>query len=168
MDGFSAFICGAQAVGYAFSVIKGLNELRNALQHGRCFLDDAQISVDHLQKIIVQLIPKDETSLDSGLGSLLQSIHVTVESLLVLFKQQNRLQLVFHLVIRRTEVNDSFEVLERKKNTLLLYLTAQNSVAIASLKPPQSTQALKMAEESDSSSVVYMVTCSCFLALMLS
>lgn len=117
------------------------------MKYGPDFLHDEQASVSHLEEIIIQLIPKDETRLDPGLGSLLQSIKTTVDTLLALFKHQKRRQLVVLLVLRRAEVNESFASLERKKNTSILYLTAQNSAAIASLKTelsPSSTEILNM------------------------
>ena len=134
MDGFSAFVCGAQAFQYALSVVKSLSELRNALKYGGGYLRDEQAGVIHLREIIIQLIPKDKIGLDSGFESHLKSIDTAVSRLLQLLQQQRRLQVAVLLVIRRAEVHDSFALLERKKTTLNLYLTAQNTAAIASLK----------------------------------
>jgi len=160
MEGFSAFVCSAQALTYALSVVKSLTELRNALKYGRGYLRDEQAGVIHLQEIVIQLIPKDATRLDPGFESLLESISTTVNSLLRLFKQQSRLQVAVLLVIRRAEVHDSFALLERKKNTLNLYLTAQNSAAIASLKTgaiSRTTRSSSMSPHSHSSSQVHFV-----------
>lgn len=147
MDVFSATLCSAQALAYALSVVKSLTECHLALRHGRGFLCDQQASVGHLQEILAQL--KRRTRLDPSLRSLLESINTTVRDLLLLVKQRTRRQLLILLVIRRTEVNESFALLERKKSTLNLYLTTQNSFAIASLKTvilPHSTQDLEMAD----------------------
>ncbi|KAI9707807.1 MAG: hypothetical protein M1836_000769 [Candelina mexicana] len=133
MEGFSAFVCSAQAFQYALSVVKSLSELRNALKYGGGFLRDEQAGVIHLREIIIQLIPKDKTRLDPGFESHLNSISSAVSRLLRLLQQQRRLQVAVLLVIRRSEVQDSFALLERKKSTLNLYLTAQNTAAIASL-----------------------------------
>ena len=133
MDGFSAFVCCAQAFQYALSVVKSLSELRDALKYGGGYLLDEQAGVVHLREIIIQLIPKDKTRLDPGFETHLKSISNAVSHLLRLLQQQSRLQVAVLLVIRRAEVHDSFAVLERKKSTLNLYLTAQNTAAIASL-----------------------------------
>ena len=133
MDGFSAFVCGAQAFQYALSVVKSLSELRNALKYGGGYLRDEQAGVIHLREIIIQLIPEDKRGLDPGFQSHLKSIDTAVSSLLRLLRQQRRLQVAVLLVIRRAEVQDSFALLERKKTTLNLYLTAQNTAAITSL-----------------------------------
>ncbi|KAL9041248.1 MAG: hypothetical protein Q9214_004173, partial [Letrouitia sp. 1 TL-2023] len=69
----------------------------------------------------------------SGFESHLKSISAAVSRLLRLFQQQTRLQVAVLLVIRQAEVHDYFALLERKKATLNLYLTAQNTAAIASL-----------------------------------
>ncbi len=55
MEGFSAFVCSAQALTYALSVVKSLTELRNALKYGRGYLRDEQAGVIHLQEIVIQL-----------------------------------------------------------------------------------------------------------------
>ena len=166
MDVFSATLCSAQALAYTLSVLKSLTECHVALKHGRGFLCDEQASVGHLQEIIAQL--ESRTSVDPYLRSLLQSINTTVHDLLLLVKQRKRLQLVILLVIRRTEVNESFALLERKKNTLNLYLTTQNSVAMASLKTgilPHSTQNPEMAHPHQLSFEVSVRTLSSFLTL---
>ena len=168
MDGFSAAICAAQAVGYAFSIIKSLNELRDALKHGRYFLHQAKASVDHLQEIITLLISSNEIKPDSGLDSLLSSIKVTIDSLLILFKKQKRLQIIYLLLFRRAEFNESFALLERNKNTLNLYLNAQNSAAIASLKMPTSTStSQKQGPQPVPSSTVRILTFCCSFVLLL-
>lgn len=146
MDAFSAVICGAQALGYALSAVKSFAQLRTALKYGRDFLRDEQANVVHLQEIVVQLIPKDQTRRDRGLDPLLQSISTTLDSLLALFKQQKRRQLVSLLVVRRAEVNESFALLERKKNTLILYLTARNSATIDSFKTGVFSQSTDLPE----------------------
>ncbi|KAI9712198.1 MAG: hypothetical protein M1812_006932 [Candelaria pacifica] len=130
MDGFSAFVCSAQALQYVLSVVRSLSELRNAMKHGGGYLRDEQAGVIHLQEIIIQLIPKDKTRLDVGFESHLASISTAVTRLLRLLQQTKRLQIAVLLVIRRAEVHDSFALLERKKTTLNLYLTAQNTAAI--------------------------------------
>ena len=161
MEGFAAFISTTQAVAYTLAVAKGLAELRNALKHGRCFLHDEKTSVGHLQEIITRLVPEEKTDVDQGLYHLLQSINITVVSLLHLFKQQKRRHLIYTLVVRRTEVNDSFASLERKKNTLILHLTAQNSAAISSLKASslaQFTRVCEMSKHDQRTSLVRMVT----------
>ena len=148
MDVFSATLSSAQALAYALSVVKSLTECHAALRYGRGYLCDEQANVGHLQEIITQL--KHRSILDPYLRSLLQSINSTVHDLLLLVNQRKRLQLVILLVIRRTEVNESFALLERKKNTLILYLTTQNSITIASLRTgnlPRSTKNLEMASE---------------------
>ena len=160
MDGFTTFVSTAQAVSYVFSIAKSLTELRNALKHGPKFLHNERATVIHLQEIINQLIPKDETTANPGFKRLLSSINSTVESLLALFKPQKLRQIVFLLIIRRAEINESFASLERQKSTLLLHLTAQNSAGIASPKTcnlPHSTQALKMSAHSSSPSMVYII-----------
>ena len=147
MDVFSATLCSAQALAYALSVIKSLTECHLALRHGCGFLCDQQASVGHLQEILTQL--KDRTRLDPSLRSLLESINTTVHDLLLLVKQRKPHQLLVLLVIRRTEVNESFALLERKKSTLNLYLTTQTSFAIASLKTlilPHATKGLEMTD----------------------
>ena len=147
MDVFSATLCSAQALAYALSVVKSLTECHLALRHGRGFLCDQQASVGHLQEVLIKL--KHGTRLDPSLRSLLESIDTTVRDLLLLVKQRKRRQLLILLVIRRTEVNESFALLERKKSTLNLYLTTENSFAIASLKTvilPHLTRDPKMAE----------------------
>ena len=152
MDVFSATICGAQALIYALSILRSLIECHTALRYGRGLLHDEQANVGLLQEIIGQLSYR--TTLDPYLRSLLGSINTTVNDLLSLIKQEKRLQLVIVLVLRRTEVNESFALLERKKNTLNLYLTTQNSAAIASLRTgnlPRSTQNLDMAPVRQSS-----------------
>ena len=147
MDLFSATICGAQALAYALSVIKSVTECHLALRHGCGFLSDQQASVGHLQEILTQL--KTRKRIGPSLRSLLESINTTVHELLSLVKQRKRRQLLILLVIRRTELNESFALLERKKSTLNLYLTTQTSFAIASLKTlilPHSTKVLEMAD----------------------
>ena len=147
MDVFSATLCSAQALAYALSVIKSMSECHLALKYGRGFLCDQQATVGHLQEILTQL--RHRTRLDPSLKSLLESINSTVHNLLLLVKQRKRRQLLILLVIRRTEVNESFALLERKKSTLNLYLTTQTSFAIASLKTvilPHSTKGLEMAD----------------------
>ena len=129
MDGFTAFVSAAQALSYAVSITQRLHELRNVLKDGSAFVRSEEENVCQLQEIIVRLTPKDETRLDASLDLLLQSISATVDCLLALFKQQTRLQLAVLLIIRRVEVNESFASLERKKNTLILYLTTQNYLA---------------------------------------
>ena len=133
MDGLSAVVCSAQALQYILSVVKSLSELRNALKYGGGHLRDEQAGVIHLQEIIIQLIPKEKKGLDPGFQSHLKSIDIAVSRLLRLLHQQGRLQVAVLLVIRRAEVQDSFALLERKKTTLNLYLTAQNTAAITSL-----------------------------------
>lgn len=160
MDGFSAFVCGAQAFQYTLSVVKSLSELRNALKYGGGYLRDEQATVIHLREIIVQLIPNDKTGLDPGFASHLESISTAVSGLLRLLQQQKRLQVAVLLVIRRAEVNDTFALLERKKTTLNLYLTAQNTAAIASLTTSASsgtTTSTIMSPHSHSSSQVQFV-----------
>ena len=147
MDVFSATLCSAQALAYALSVIKSVTECHLALRHGCGFLCDQQASVGHLQDILTQL--ENQKTSDPSLISLLESINTTVHDLLLLVKQRKRRQLLILLVIRRTEVNESFALLERKKSTLNLYLATQASFAIASLKRvilPHSTQNLEMAD----------------------
>ena len=147
MDVFSATLCSAQALAYALSVIKSLIECHLALRHGCDFLCDQQASVGHLLEVLIQL--KHRTRLDPPLKSLLESIDTTVRDILLLVKQRKRRQLLILLVIRRTEVNESFALLERKKSTLNLYLTTENSFAIASLKTVilrHSTRDLEMAD----------------------
>lgn len=139
MDGFSALVCGAQAFQYALSVVKSLSELRTALKYGGGYLRDEQASVIHLREIIIQLIPKDKKGLDPGFESHLKSIDTAVSRLLRLLEQQRPLQATVLLVIRRAEVHDSFALLERKKATLNLYLTAQNTAAIKSLTTKSTT-----------------------------
>ena len=160
MDGFSAFVCGAQALQYALSVVKSLSELRNALKYGGDYFRDEQAGVIHLREIITKLIPKDKIELDPGFESHLKSISTAVSRLLRLLQRQRRLQVAVLLVIRRAEVHDSFALLERKKSTLNLYLTAQNTAAIASLTtsalsgtPPSTI----MSPNSHSSSEVHFV-----------
>ena len=133
MDGFSAVVSGAQAFQYALSVVQSLSELRNALKYGGAYLRDEQAGVIHLLDIINQLIPKDKIGLDPGFQAHLESISTAVSRLLGLLQQRRRLQIAVLLVIRRAEVHDSFALLERKKTTLNLYLSAQNTAAIASL-----------------------------------
>ena len=160
MDGFSAFVCSAQAFQYALSVVKSLSELRNALKYGGDYLRDEQAGVIHLREIVIQLIPKDKTRLDPGFESHLKSISTAVSRLLRLLQQRRRLQVAILLVIRRAEVYDSFALLERKKTTLNLYLTAQNTAAIASLATsasPGTTSSTIMSPHSDSSSEVHFV-----------
>ncbi|KAM0799159.1 hypothetical protein BDR22DRAFT_822765 [Usnea florida] len=147
MDVFSATLCSAQALAYVLSVIKSLTECHLALRHGCEFLCDQQASVGHLLEVLIQL--KHRTRLDPPLRSLLESIDTTVRDILLLVKQRKRRQLLILLVIRRTEVNESFALLERKKSTLNLYLTTENSFAIASLKTAilrHSTRDLEMAD----------------------
>lgn len=161
MEGFAAFISTTQAVAYTLAVAKGLAELRTVLKHGRCFLHDERTSVGHLQEIITGLVREEETDVDPGLYRLLQSIEITVRSLLNLFRQEKRRHLIYTLVVRRTEIYDSFASLERKKNTLILHLTAQNSAAISSLKAStlaHFTQACQMSKQTHSSSSVFIVT----------
>ena len=161
MEAFAAIISTTQAVAYTLAVAKGLAELRNALKHGRCFLQDEKTSVDYLQEIITRLVPEEETDADPGLYHLLQSINITVTTLLDLFKHQKRRHLIYTLVVRRTEVNDSFASLERKKNTLILHLTAQNSAAISFLKASslaQFPQACQMSKHNHPTSLVSIVT----------
>lgn len=163
MEVLSATLCGAQALAYTLSVLKSLVECHTALRYGRGLLCDEQANVGLLQEIIIQLSYR--TTLDPYLSSLLHSINTTVNDILSLVKRQKRLQLVIILVIRRTEVNESFALLERKKNTLNLYLTTQNSVAIASLKTgnlPHSTQNLDMAHVRQDSTEVCVGTLSFF------
>ena len=160
MDVFSAFVCSAQAFQYALSIVKSLFELRNALKVGGGYLRDEQAGVIHLREIIIQLIPKDKTRLDPDFESHLKSIDIAVSSLLRLLQQQKRLQVVILLVIRRAEVRESFAVLERKKATLNLYLTAQNTAAIASLTSSASfgtTPSTIMPKHSQSYSEVHFV-----------
>ncbi len=169
MDVFSATICGAQALAYALSAVKSLTECHAALRYGRDFLSDEEASIGHLQEILNQL--RYRTRLDPSLRSLLESINTTVHDILLLVQQRKGLQLVILLVIRRIEVNESFALLERKKNTLNLYLTTQNSVAIGSLKagiPPHSAQILEMAPPRQIPFEVCVRTPSSFLALTLS
>ena len=158
MDGFTVFVSAAQALSYAVSVSKRLHELRRVLKYGGSFVRNEEDNVCQLQEIIVRLIPKDETRFDASLDLLLQSISATIDGLLALFKQQTRLHLAVLLIIRRVEVNESFASLERKKNTLILYLTTQNYLAaqthstILSLgteKLSRPTESVEMASPSD-------------------
>ena len=160
MDGLSAFVCSAQAFQYALSVVKSLSELRNALKYGGGYLRDERAGVIHLREIIIQLIPKDKGRLDPGFVSHLDSIGTAVSRLLRLLQQQRRLQIAILLVVRRAEVHDSFALLERKKSTLNLYLTAQNTAAIASFTTSTSyetTASTTMSPHSHSSSEVNFV-----------
>lgn len=168
MEAFSAVVCSTQALVYSVTVVKSLTKLRNTLKHGGGFLRDEEASVNYLQEIITQFIPKEQTALDRGLESLLESINNTVESLLVLLDQQKPLSVVLLLVIRRAEVNESLALLERKKNTLTLYLAAQNSAAIASLSAGallQPTQALEMPRHYKSQSEVFITAYDYFFTL---
>ena len=168
MDPFSAVIGGAQAAAYTLSIVKSLTELRNALQNGRGYLRNEREGIQQLQHIIIRLLPNDDKAPDPRFERLLQSINVTVDSLLILFQQHKRLQLIALLIIRRAEVNESFAVLERKKNTLILYLTAQNSNDLASLKTSMLSQperALEISQYFESVPKVNMITTSHFLAL---
>ena len=167
MEGFSAIVSTAQAVTYAWSIGRGLARLQNALKNGHGFLHSERASIGLLQEII-QLIPTDETKVDPGLDKLLQSMKVTIDSLLALLNKQKTFHLVVLLILRRTEVNESFASLERKKNLLILYFTAQNSAALASLKdtkilPP--TPATKMPQQSQSHFQVRTSISSSFAAL---
>ena len=164
MEGFAAFISTTQAIAYTLAVAKSLAELRTVLKHGSCFLHDEKTSVGHLQEIITRLVREEETDVDLGLYHLLQSIEITVTTLLDLFRQQKRRHLIYTLVVRRTELNDSFASLERKKNTLILHLTAQNSAAISSLKTStlaHCTRACQMSMQTHSSVPVSTVAIQC-------
>ena len=159
MDVFSAFVCSAQAFQYALSIVKSLSELRNALKFGGGYLRDEQAGVIHLREIILQFI-KEKTRLDPGFEYLLKSIDTAVSRLLRLLQQQTRLQVVILLVIRRAEICESFAVLERKKATLNLYLTAQNTAAIASLTSSASSgtkSSTSMSPHSHSSEVHFVL-----------
>ncbi|KAL6713354.1 hypothetical protein ACLMJK_008819 [Lecanora helva] len=158
MEGFTAIVSAAQAISYIASVTKGLNEVRVALKHGPDFLRNEQASVSHLKEIIDQITSAEEASVDSRLCLLLQSISCTVEKLLTLIEYQNkRSQLVLIFVIRRTEIKESLASLERKKNTLILYLTAHNSAAIDSLRADTPTHSTKNATMPVLSKVLHVV-----------
>ena len=133
MDGFSAVVSTMQAASYAVDIIKSLVELRNVLKHGRRYLRNEQASIRQLHTIVSELSADDAVP-SSDLGLLLEAISDSVNRLLTLLRRQRKHQIVVLLVLRRTEINDSFASLERQKNTLILQLTAQNSIAVASLR----------------------------------
>lgn len=78
MDGLSAFVCGAPASQFALSVVKSLSELRNPLKYGGGYLRGELPGVIHLQKIVIQLIPKEKIRLDPGFTSHIKSIDTLV------------------------------------------------------------------------------------------
>ena len=134
MAELAALVSAGQLLDYSLDVVKSLAKLQSALKFGHSFLADEQATISQLKEFIIGLLcPNDGTIAESRFAPLLESIKRTVDHLLDLLEVKTRRRRVLILVLRRTELNDAFAALERKKSSLILQFAAQNSTALASL-----------------------------------
>lgn len=133
MAELAALVSAGQLLDYSLDIVKSLAKLQTALKTGHSFLADEQASISQLKQFISGSFCPNGTIADSGFAPLLESIKTTVDRLLDLLEVKTRRRLVSILVLRRTELNEAFAALERKKSSLILQFAAQNSTALASL-----------------------------------
>ena len=123
-----------QVASYTLSLVVSLQRIYGAVKDGQQFFHDEKYSVSQLGLVISELIESNKSVSASPIAPLLRSIKEAAYNLSVLFEQQDRHKIVLTLLLRRKEIDEAFASLERKKNTLLLHISATNTGAIAEIK----------------------------------